>query len=221
MSTTSKDDHSRESVVDAMQELVNKGLSRGTSGNISVRSGQGMLITPTGIAPACLLPEHIVAMGLDGEVHPDQLSPSSEWQLHVDVYREKSSIGAIVHCHSPFATILACARKSIPPLHYMVAGAGSYAIPLAGYATFGSKELSRANLGALSDSRACLLANHGQLAVGKNLDEAMKLAELVEELAQCYWGTLAIGGPTLLEEAQMDEVMGAFATYGQQPPGPT
>lgn len=93
----------------------------------------------------------------------------------------------------------------------------AYGIPLAGYATFGSVELSEANLLALSGSRACLLSNHGQLATGLSLDAALKLAELVEELAHCHWGALAIGGPQLLDDKQMDEVLGAFANYGQQP----
>jgi len=181
-----------------------------------VRTNEGMLITPTGINPALLLSGQIVAMNLEGQVAEDQLTPSSEWQMHADVYREKPEVNAIVHCHSPYATILACAHKSIPAVHYMVAAAGRHEIPLAGYATFGTKELSRANLAALSGSQACLLANHGQLATGENLDQALKLAELVEEQAHCYWGTLAIGGPRLLDSQQMDEVLAAFADYGQQ-----
>lgn len=216
MSAAKQDDGSRLAVVQALQTLVAKNLTSGTSGNVSVRNNAGMLITPTGVVPALLQPEHIVDMSLDGEIAEDQLTPSSEWQMHADVYREKPGINAIVHCHSPYATILACAHKPIPALHYMVAAAGSYGIPLADYATFGSKELSDANLHALSGSLACLLANHGQLATGMSLDGALKLAELVEEQAHCYWGTLAIGGPQLLDNQQMDDVLGAFASYGQQ-----
>lgn len=216
MKTFESDHRDRLAVVQAMQELIARRLTAGTSGNISIRTEGGMLITPTGLAPALLLQEHIVAIDLDGRAAQDQLTPSSEWQMHADVYRQKPEVRAIVHCHSPYATILACARKPIPPLHYMVAAAGSYGIPLADYATFGSRELSRANLEALSGSMACLLANHGQLATGSNLDEALKLAELVEELAHCYWGTLAIGGPLILDPPQMDAVMAAFASYGQQ-----
>jgi L-fuculose-phosphate aldolase len=220
MKIIESDQAGRLAVVQAMQDLVARRLTAGTSGNVSVRTAGGMLITPTGLAPALLLPEHMVAMGLDGRTRQNQLTPSSEWQMHADVYREKPDVNAIVHCHSPYATILACARKPIPPLHYMVAAAGSCAIPLADYATFGSRELSRANLDALSRSMACLLANHGQLATGANLTGALKLAELVEELAHCYWGTLAIGGPHILKQQEMDEVMTAFASYGQQKPPP-
>lgn len=216
MKPLESDQLDRLAVVQAMQDLIAKRLTAGTAGNISTRTEGGMLITPTGLAPALLRPEQIVAMDLDGRAAQDQLTPSSEWQMHADVYREKSQVRAIVHCHSPYATILACARRPIPPLHYMVAAAGSYGIPLADYATFGSRELSRANLDALAGSMACLLANHGQLATGSTLEGALKLAELVEELAHCYWGTLAIGGPHILDQSQLDEVMTAFAGYGQQ-----
>ena len=193
-----------------------RGLNKGTSGNVSVRTADGMLITPTGIAPAQLAPEQIVQMRLCGEVAEGELTPSSEWQMHADVYAAKPEAAAVVHCHSPYATMLACARKPIPAVHYMVAAAGGHGIPLADYATFGSKALSEANLSALESTRACLLSNHGQLAFGPDLQSALKLAELVEELAQCYWGTLAIGGPVLLDGDQMAEVSEAFATYGQQ-----
>ncbi len=178
-----------------------------------------MLITPTGIAPDQLRPEQIVQMSLTGKVDPGQLTPSSEWQMHAAVYAAKSAINAVVHCHSPYATILACARKSIPCMHYMVAAAGSDEIPLAEYATFGSKALSEATLQGLSASTACLLANHGQITVATDLQGALKLAELVEEQAHCYWGTLAIGGPVLLDKRQMKEVSTAFVSYGQQQDG--
>lgn len=216
MKQYANDTESRQAVVDTLKALGEKNLNKGTSGNVSAATADGMLITPTGVAPEVLMPEHIVHLSLDGEVDEQQLTPSSEWQMHADVYSGKPGVTAIVHCHSPYATILACARKPIPAMHYMVAAAGSYGIPLADYATFGSKELSQANLAALSTSMACLLANHGQLSVGFDLAGALKLAELVEEQAHCYWGTLAIGGPALLDNQQMDAVMTAFSSYGQQ-----
>lgn len=216
MKQYSNDLESRQAVVNTLKALSDKNLNKGTSGNVSAFTGEGMLITPTGVAPDVLLPEHVVHMSLDGVTDEDQLTPSSEWQMHADVYSGKPGITAVVHCHSPFATILACARKPIPAMHYMVAAAGDYGIPLADYATFGSKALSNANLEALSTSLACLLANHGQLATGFDLPGALKLAELVEEQAHCYWGTLSIGGPELLSKEQMDDVLAAFASYGQQ-----
>lgn len=216
MTLYSNDPKSKSAVIDTLRQLVVKGLNKGTSGNVSVRTVHGMLITPTGIAPDQLLPEQIVHMSLTGKGAPDQLKPSSEWQMHADIYTAKPDVHSVVHCHSPYATILACARKAIPCMHYMVAAAGGHEIPLAEYATFGSRELSQATLRGLSSSMACLLANHGQLTVGANLQRALKLAELVEEQAHCYWGTLAIGGPVLLNKSQMDEVLIAFGSYGQQ-----
>jgi len=215
--TSYSNDHaSRCLVVDAIRELVDKGLTSGSSGNVSVHVEDGMLITPTGVVPARMEPEHIVFMSLAGAVGKDQLTPSSEWRMHADIYLNKPGIEAVVHCHSNYATILACARKPIPALHYMIAATGSYQIPVARYETFGSRELSEANLEALQTSLACLLANHGQLATGFDLAGAMKLAALVEEIAHWYWGALAIGGPQLLNPSQMDDVLTRFATYGQQ-----
>ncbi len=216
MNVYSNNTESRQSVVDTLKALGAKNLNKGTSGNVSVATENGMLITPTGVAAELLQAEHIVHMALDGKVDPNQLTPSSEWKMHADVYRHKAGTAAVVHCHSPFATILACARRAIPAMHYMVAAAGSDSIPLADYATFGSDELSATALQALSESMACLLANHGQLATGRDLAAALKLAELVEEQAHCYWGTLSIGGPVLLDTEQMDAVQDAFTHYGQQ-----
>ncbi|WP_086931755.1 class II aldolase/adducin family protein [Agarilytica rhodophyticola] len=216
METYQNNEQDRLRVIDALKSLVDNKLTSGTSGNISLRVNEGMIITPTGMTPDQTLPEHIVYMKLNGEAPADQLKPSSEWQMHADIYRNKPGINAVVHCHSPYATILACARKAIPPLHYMIAACGSFEIPLAEYATFATKELSEANLKALDTSLACLMANHGQLAIGFDLDGAMKLAAIVEEMAHSYWGTLAIGGPELLNSSQMNHVLDAYLTYGQQ-----
>lgn len=216
MATYHDDHNTRQQLVDALRHLVSAGLTSGSSGNVSVRTDAGMLITPTGVLPADLQAQHIVAMQLDGSVGEDQLLPSSEWRMHADIYRNKPGLEAVVHCHSNYATILACAHRSIPAQHYMIAASGSYEIPLADYATFGSQALSDAVEQALSQSLACLMANHGQLATGFTLEGAIKLAELVEELAHWHWGALAIGGPKLLSREQMDEVLTAFATYGQQ-----
>ena len=218
MATYANDQKSRAQLVNALGTLVQEGLTSGTSGNVSLRTGTGsMLITPTGVAPDKLEPEHIVHMSVGGEVADDQLTPSSEWRMHADIYRNKPGLEAVVHCHSNYATILACAHKPIPPIHYMLAAGGGYEVPLADYATFGSQSLSDAALQALESSLACLLANHGQLATGFTLEGALKLAQLVEEVAQWYWGVLAMGAePQLLSREQMDEVLTAFATYGQQ-----
>ena len=209
-------DDARHQVATTLRALVDKGLTSGSSGNVSTRTAQGMLITPTGVVPDRLEPDHIVSMSLDGRPVPDQLTPSSEWRIHADIYSHNPAVGAVVHCHSTYATILACAHKPIPPIHYMLAATGSFSIPLADYATFGTQALSDAANRALAASPACLLANHGQLATAGDLGQALKLAELVEEVAHWYWGVLAIGEPKLLTEVQMGEALEAFANYGQQ-----
>lgn len=207
---------SRQDVVNALRALGEKQLNKGTAGNVSVRTGTGMLVTPTGVSPVHLTPEQVVHVSLDGQADPGQLKPSSEWQMHAAIYRARPDMAAIVHCHSPYATMLACAHKPIPAMHYMVAAAGGDCIPLADYARFGSPALSAAAAAALQATRACLLANHGQIALGTDLTGALNLAELVEEQAQVYWGSLAIGGPVLLDQQQMKEVAIAFSGYGQQ-----
>lgn len=218
MSTYCNDTPSRQAVTDTLRLLVERGLTRGTSGNVSARTAEGgLLITPTGVPATELSPQQVVHMDLAGEPDAEQLIPSSEWRMHADLYAMRPDISAIVHCHSTYATILACAGQPIPAMHYMVAGAGGRAIPLAEYATFGTAALSAAALRALHGCRACLLANHGQIAIGETLADALKLADLVEELAHGYWGVQAMGAtPNLLSDEQMDEVLAAFSTYGQQ-----
>jgi len=219
MSAYKNNIESRQKIVTAMQDMIATGLSSGTAGNISVLTDEGMLISPTGVSPEKLTAELIVSMSLDGEVPDDQLTPSIEWKMHSDIYKNKPGIEAVVHCHSNYATILACAHKSIPALHYHIGATGGNEIPLANYATYGSQNLSDENLKALSSSMACLMANHGQIAVGGNLDSAMKLAGMVEELAFHHWGALNIGGAKVLTGEQMEDVVKTFINYGRQKEG--
>lgn len=144
------------------------------------------------------------------------LKPSSEWRIHRDLYRARPEVAAVVHAHSPHAVSLACLRKPIPAFHYMVAAAGGRDIPCAGYATFGTEALSQNVLAALAGRRACLMANHGQVAIGHGLEEALRLAEIVEELSAQYWRACLMGEPVLLSEAEMEEVLARFADYGQR-----
>jgi L-fuculose-phosphate aldolase len=206
----------RESVVAAYRALISEGLGTGSSGNLSLRSGNGMLITPTGIEAGNLNPEQVVQMSLGGEVAAGQLRPSSEWHMHTAVYQARPEINAVVHCHSRHATILACAHRPIPAVHYMIAVTESDQVPLAPYATFGTVALADAMIEALQGRLATLLANHGQIAVGRSLEQAMRVAREVEELAAIYWGSLAIGGEQCLNSSQMEEVLEAFGSYGQQ-----
>jgi L-fuculose-phosphate aldolase len=207
----------REQLAHTLRQMSQRGLNRGTSGNASVRCGDGMLVTPTGIVPDELKTEQMVLIGAGGEAAPGSLRPSSEWRMHFGILAQRTDVRAVVHCHSRYATILACAGKSIPSLHYMVAVGGRSIVPLAPYHPFGSEELAKAVTEAMQGGFACLMANHGQIAAGSSLSRALAIAEEIEEQAAVYCGTLAIGGPQLLSAAQMDDVLQRFKNYGQKP----
>lgn len=218
-----KADHARETlaraVIDTALAMERKGINQGKSGNVSARFGNGFLITPTGMEYEYLTPNDIVWMGLDGAVPMGQRAPSSEWRMHLDIYRDRPEAGAVVHAHSVQATALSCLRRGIPSFHYMVAMAGGPDIRCAGYALFGTQALSEAMLAALKDRRACLLGNHGQIAFGADLGRALALAVEVETLAAQYLGALGagLGEPVLLSPAEMEAALARFQTYGRQP----
>ncbi|HEX4742111.1 MAG TPA: class II aldolase/adducin family protein [Caulobacteraceae bacterium] len=206
----------RTQLVHIMKAMDARGLNRGTSGNASVRHGEDMLITPTGVPPDQLHVEQVVQVRADGTWASEGARPSSEWQMHSQILLRRPDINAVVHCHSRHATILACAGRQIPSMHYMVGVSGGSSVPVAPYATFGSVELADATVDALGGRFAALLANHGQIAIARTLHRALSIAEEIEEQAAIYWGTLAIGGPNLLDEAEMARVLAKFRTYGQQ-----
>ncbi|MDR3513732.1 MAG: class II aldolase/adducin family protein [Caulobacteraceae bacterium] len=206
----------RGQIVWAMQAMESRGLNRGTSGNVSARFEGGMLITPSGVPAGELTPQSIVFMPTDRPPEDAGLRPSSEWRMHGGLYDARPDCGAVVHCHSRHATILACAGKPIPPLHYMVGVSGKPVVPLAPYATFGSLELAEGVAAAMDGGFSCLMANHGQIAIAPGVRRALAIAEEIEEQAAIYWGTLLIGGPKLLNEDQMAEVFRRFGTYGQK-----
>lgn len=195
-------------------ELTRLGLNKGTAGNVSARFEDGLLITPSGVPAARLSPALMVEIDGRGSFH-GEAAPSSEWRFHRDIYAHRPDVGAVVHTHAPFCTALACQRRGIPAFHYMIAVAGGKTIRCADYATFGSQELSDAAVAALEGRRACLLANHGMIATGANLDAALKLAQEVEELAEQYWRVLQLGEPILIDDAEMDRVLEKFRSYGQ------
>ena len=209
----------REAVVDTARGMNAAGINRAKAGNVSARwrvaGFDGFLVTPTGVPYERLGPDDVVAMTLEGEPR-GRLEPSSEWRFHRDIYAARTDAGAIVHAHSPFCTTLACLRRGIPAFHYMVAVAGGRDIRCADYATFGSQGLADGVLAALEGRRACLLANHGMLALADDLKRALQLAIEVESLAEMYWRALQVGEPVLLPDAEMDRVLGKFASYGQQ-----
>lgn len=218
MPIASRERAARQSLIDHCRAMNASGLSLNKSGNASIRWHGGLLITPTGRAYEALMPEDIVFMALDGSAPPGQLLASSEWRFHCDLLRAFPGMHAVVHAHSPHATALACLHEGIPAFHYMIAVAGGNHIPCAAYATFGTEALSAHILSALGgDLRACLLANHGQVAMGETLDSAFALATEVENLARQYLLARTLGTPKLLSTEEMAVVLEKFKTYGQQP----
>jgi L-fuculose-phosphate aldolase len=208
----------RLAMVDAYRQMIAGGLGTGSSGNLSQRVDGGMLITPTGVLPCELQPAQLVLMSLAGELGEGELLPSSEWHMHAGIYQARPDVNAVVHCHSRHATILACTHRPLPAVHYMVAITAGDEVPVAPYATFGTPALAASAVAALGDKGlACLLANHGQVAVGASLSQALRVAQEVEELAAIYCGCLAVGEARVLSGEAMAEVRAAFAHYGQQP----
>ena len=203
----------RQSIIDACRSMNTLGINQGTSGNISLRHKDGLLITPTSVPYETMQPKQIVFMGMDGSFDPAQ-RPSSEWRFHLDILRARPEINAVVHAHPPYSTILAIMGLEIPPIHYMIACAGGDTIRCAPYATFGTQELSEHAVRALEDRLACLLEHHGMIAVGPSLPKAMWLAVEVETLARQYHGCLQIGTPRLLPKAEIKNVLGRIAGYG-------
>jgi L-fuculose-phosphate aldolase len=168
------------------------------------------------MAYAMLAPDDLVFMDMNGSSRGPR-KPSSEWRFHRDIYAARPEAGAILHAHSPFATSLACLRRDIPPFHYMIARFGGDTLRCAEYATFGTQALSAAALAALQDRRACLLANHGMLVFGRDLEQALDLGVELEALCEQYWRACQLGQPVLLDAAEMAVVLDKFAAYGQQP----
>ena len=203
-------------LVGIARRLVAIGISPATSGNLSARVDGGFIITPSGIAYDSLHPDDLVFLGPNGESGGGQREPSTEWRMHRDIYAKLPAAAGVVHVHSPFATTLACLRRPIPAFHYEVALAGGSDIPCAGYATFGTQELSDLAMAALQNRRACLLANHGALVWGESLEAAAMLAERVEFLARVYWQALQVGEPELLNMAEMDHAGSKFERYGKK-----
>lgn len=203
-----------EKLLSISQQLADLGLNKGTSGNASLRCGDGFLVTPSGMAMADMTPAHMVQMQMDGR-YPSHQKPSSEWRFHRDILQARPEVNAVIHTHSMFATTVACMRKEVPPFHYMIAVAGGDTIRCAPYALFGSQALSDAALEALVERKACLLANHGMIALGRDLDDALAVAVEVENLCEQYWRLLQTAELHLLTETQMQEVFTQFKGYGK------
>jgi L-fuculose-phosphate aldolase len=206
----------RRALIEHARKLTSSGLTRNTSGNLSHRVAGGFLVTPSGMDYDRLEPDDIVFVDFAGQARGRRL-PSSEWHFHRAILAARAEVSVVLHAHSPFATSIACLREGIPAFHYMVAVAGGIDIRCAPYATFGTAELSRHALAALEDRKACLLANHGLIALGQDFTAAHKLAVEVETLAEMYWRTRQIGQPIILDAAEMAVVLEKFRSYGKQP----
>lgn len=204
----------REQLLGTMQKLLQCGLNRGTSGNASLRVKNGLLLTPTGMDVEDMIASDMVFMTEDGEYEGDR-KPTSEWMFHLDILKQRPEIGAVIHTHSMFATTLACLRKDVPPFHYMIAVSGGDSIRCAPYALFGTEALSKSALQALEDRRACLLANHGMIALGENIKQAFDVAVEVEALCEQYLRALQVGDPVILSEQEMREVFAQFKGYSK------
>ena len=209
----------RNKIIEYSLRLNSTNLSPLRSGNISLRSNEkdtdGYLITPSGKKYESLKPEDIVFMGLNEEIEKNnsELNPSSEWRFHRDIYVNKKDAGAIVHAHSPHATAVSSHRKSIPAFHYMIALAGGNDIKCAEYATFGTEELSKNIIEALEERTACLMSNHGQVAFGKNLEDAFELAQEIENICHQYTIALKLGKPKILSSTEMSKILDKIIHY--------
>jgi L-fuculose-phosphate aldolase len=203
----------RVELVATARRLSDAGLNKGTAGNVSVRAGEGFLVTPSGMPPERMTPDDMVWMDFDGNADGAR-EPSSEWRFHRDILQSRPEVGAVIHTHSTFATTMACLRREIPPFHYMIALAGGDSIRCAPYALFGTQQLSEGALLALEGRKACLLANHGMIALGRDLDQAFSMTVEVEALCEQYWRVLQAGEPNLLTPTEMAEVIERFKRYG-------
>ncbi len=206
-----------KSLINTSLQLQKMGLNHGATGNCSCRDGDTYLITPSGVSNLNLSEDSVVRMDFSGNIIDSisNLKPSSEWRFHQDIMTQRKEVGAIVHTHSIFASTVSLFGKELPPFHYMIAVAGGSSIRCASYAMFGTQELSDNIIEALRDRNACLIANHGLIAIGDNLTEALNIAEEVEHLCHLFIEAKKIGEPNLLSEKQMSDVIKRFKTYSR------
>lgn len=202
----------RQQLLDISQQLLEFGLNRGSSGNASVRAGDGMLITPSALPVFAMTPDSMVHMDLAGKVLQGG-KPSSEWRFHRDILATRPEINAVIHTHATFATTLACLRRDVPAVHYMIALAGGDNVRCTPYSVFGEQALSDHALEALRGRKACLLGNHGMIALGTDLHDALAVAVEVEFVCEIYWRTLQAGEPHILSAPQMHDVKQKFVEY--------
>jgi L-fuculose-phosphate aldolase len=206
----------RRRIIEACLTMNARGFNQGKSGNVSARFGESILITPTSLPYEQLKPEDLTQMPINGEYGSwtGPHAPSTEWRFHLDIARSRPDVGAIVHTHSLYATTLGICGREIPAIHYMIATCGGPTVRLAPYATFGTKELSDHALKALEGRNACLLTNHGAIAVGPDLQYALGLAEELKNLARQYYLAVQLGGAHILPDYEIATVMDRMQNYG-------
>ncbi len=203
----------RQSIIEACRSMTRLGVNQGTAGNVSLRWETGLLITPSGLPYDDMGADDIVFMEMDGSFR-HALAPSSEWRFHRDILAARPEVGAVVHAHPIYCTAFAMCGMELKAAHYMIAAAGGPTIRCARYETYGTPELSAAVLEALEDRTCALLANHGMIATGPNLEEALWLAVEVETLARQYAVALQLGTPAILDDAEIAKVVEKFKDYG-------
>jgi L-fuculose-phosphate aldolase len=208
--------NARENLLSITLELAELGLNKGTSGNASIRCVDGFLVTPSGMSIKEMTPDSMVHMRFDGSFEQIKLNkPSSEWRFHRDIFLNRPEVNAIIHTHSMFASTLSTFRHDMPAFHYMIALCGGDSIRCAPYALFGTQQLSDNAIIALQDRKACLLSNHGMIAVGETLEKALSIAQEVETLCEQYLRALQVGEPHILTQQEMLEVQEKFKNYGK------
>ncbi|MFM7334169.1 MAG: class II aldolase/adducin family protein [Tabrizicola sp.] len=207
----------RQAMIDTCRAMETKGLNQGTAGNLSVRVEEGFLVTPSSLSYDVMQPDDIVAMGWDGTYVGRR--PSSEWRFHRDILKARPDVNVVLHCHSLYATSVACHHRTIPAFHYMVGVMGGTTLRCARYATFGTQALSDAAIEALVDRKACLLGQHGQISLGTSLEAALWMAVEVETLARMYIQACALGEPPVLSDEEMERVIAQMTrmSYGLGP----
>lgn len=208
----------RQAIIDKCRFMNASGLNQGTSGNISARCGDRMLITPSATPYDTMTPEMIASMPFDADygTWEGPLKPSTEWRFHFDILKTRTDMGAVVHAHPAYCTAIAITHRAIPACHYMIAAFGGTDVRCAPFARYGTAKLSELALAALEGRTACLLANHGSIAMGETLDKAMWRAVELEAIAKQYYLALTLRDPVILSDAQIEETMKGFGSYGVQ-----
>lgn len=207
----------REMVVEYSKKLLTSNLAKGSGGNISLSNTDKtmMAVTPSGVVYDIMKPEDIVVLNMTGEKIEGDLFPTSEIAFHLALQKLRSDIHAVVHTHSPYATAVACLGWELPPIHYLIGFAGEK-VPLAPYSTYGTEELSDNICSVIGEYNAVLMANHGLVCVGTDLDKAFMTAEMVDYVAHLFLLTKSVGEPIILDPQQMNDVMEKFKDYGQK-----